>query len=1170
MIYIYPANRMEDLLTLFDKVQQSSHLAPLAQEVVLVQNPGMQHWLNMQQAQISGISMNASFVLPAQFLWQQLKVLSGQQDSDQTPYSREVLAWRIDKILQSNAMLSHPDCEPANRYWQTAEQQDPLKRFQLAVQVADLFEQYLIYRPEWINDWASAEQSADFDSQSITHAKWQGVIWQLLTADIPYDPNELMALAKTNLQHNKHLLPERISIFGINTLAPMWVDFLGLISTVTDVHFYHLNPCIEYWGDIQTDKSKSKQAYLAQVNKWPDDGTQEESVNPLLANLGQQGKAFLTQLHGLNNIEIPLYDLIFEQESSQSSVKPTALMQLQKDILTLTDRRQQPSTLIDSSITITSGHSALREVQGLHDYLLHLFNQDPTLTPKDVLVMCPQIEQYAPYIDSVFVRGWDDLSESVPPLPCSIADRVSKDSEPLVVAFSELLNLPDARFQISSILSYLRLLPLQMRFDLTESDVELLTDWLQKANVHWGLNAEHKNSLLNIDNASAQYTWQQGLNRLLQGFAYGDHLALFEDDMVLPWVEGTDGVLLGKLLLLCQQLEQMRADMMSPKTPAKWQSCLQEFVDNLFAEQEYSQGLMIIQQAIDSLHEYCEQADYRDEIELSVVRDFLNHHFSQPDPGRQFMIGQITFCSMLPMRSIPFKTIAILGLNDGDFPRQRQPMGFDLMAMTAAKMGDRSRKNDDRYLFLEALISARQHLYLSYQGHDVKNNNERQPSIVLRELMEYLTTAYNWNFTGDKQLRQLPLQVFAADNFLLSNRYQSFDQKWLNLLQTSRLTALSDDHNNDSSQAVLSGKDETLEHGEYTNLSLKELVQFFLHPSKYFARARLKLYFDQDLDVVSDTEPFQPDHLNKYLFKRDILECLTEAEQHEQAEKDRKTAKSEQLARIQTMAIRSGQFPDNPDTKDNLAQWQSLIEDFATTVNQQRHVLTQDMSELNAHISTLVTLDDQNSNEAIEITLEQGVSFFEADTALCLIKNRHAKAKGKDLFDLYCHHLLLCVFAKEQHAITSVTSVGYYLDEKAHKLHAYRFDYLANAKDILQHMLALFVRGQDTPLLLNSELAHHLFWDKKGAIEPEFSQQELRKVWQDGFSTKGLGSDPYLQYFWPQLPELKEYADALQKVYQPLYQAVQYVESGLLTQVESCTEPKNNLAQTTASLKDEN
>lgn len=496
--------------------------------------------------------------------------------------------------------------------------------------------------------------------------------------------------------------------------------------------------------------------------------------NPLLANFGQQGREFLALLQDYSTVNVDLFvkasDSYDENSQDNSKEKSTEriLHRIQNDILELNDATKAPAKLIDNSITVVSCHSALREVQALHDYLLHQFNDsaknnkniEDRLTPKDVLVMCPQIEQYAPYVSAVFTRGWQDLNDEVPPLPCSIADRSAKDSDPLIAAFSELLTLPDSRFQVSQLLSFIRLPAVANKFSINDEDCEKITLWLDQATVHWGLDKTHKAKLLG-ENVSNSFTWQQGLSRLMRGFAFSDSDCIYQEQLLLAAVEGDDAILLGQLMLFIEQLQSFTQQINTPRTATAWQRFLLNQLELLYATNNYfsstqkskdpvhliklqmnnqiENSMAIIEQAISALVEYCLHAHFDEKIDLAIVVDFLNSHFSQGDASRQFMVGQVTFCSMLPMRSIPFKVIAVLGLNDGEFPRQRQPLGFDLMAKNPVMLGDRSRRGDDRYLFLEAIISARHALYLSYQGRNIKNNNEKQPSLVLKELMDYLT-----------------------------------------------------------------------------------------------------------------------------------------------------------------------------------------------------------------------------------------------------------------------------------------------------------------------------------------------------------------------------------------------------------------------------------------------
>ncbi|MDG1750429.1 MAG: exodeoxyribonuclease V subunit gamma, partial [Thalassotalea sp.] len=764
MIYLYPANKMENLLALVEKIQQISPLPIFSKEVFIVQNAGMQHWLNMSLAERRGISLNVDYALPAQFLWGLIRSLVNKgEEVEQAPFSREAMCWRIYQLLVDNRVLEDNDFLSVTQYWcadsdiynnkakdkvadTQLSSQENLKRYQLACQLADLFEQYLVFRPDWIDAWQAGKlsqntagevESSNKEDNFTSLEKWQAKLWLLLVEHQDYNPVQLLEQAKNNVEKFAYLIPKRLCFFGINAMAPMWLSFINALSDVTDVHFFHLNPCVDYWGDILSEKQAIKNSA-----KWTENHQQiNDSVgNPLLANLGQQGREFLVLLQQYSMVNIEAFESTTHQNTTQL---PTALSQIQDDILTLTDARNTPIKLNDDSIVITSAHSALREVQGLHDWLLHQFNDDSTLTPKDVLVMCPQVEMYAPYVNAVFARGWQELDSDIPPLPCSISDRVAKDSEPLVSAFSDLLTLPDSRFQVSQILAWLRLPAMQTKFGLEIEEIDKCTLWVEHACIHWGLNVEHKQRILNTEQVSEQFTWQYGLSRLLQGFAFSDQEAIYQGKLVLPNVEGNDGILLGQLMLVIEQLQYFTQQLNVARTPQNWHQFLLSLIDDLF-DSRHEDGFKSVFSAIESFVEYCQHASFTEKVELPILREYLNAHFSQPDPGRQFMVGQVTFCSMLPMRSIPFKIVAVLGLNDGEYPRQRAPLGFDLMSISPSRIGDRSRRGDDRYLFLEAIISARHALYLSYQGRSIKNNNQRQPSIVLKELMDYLEQAYDW------------------------------------------------------------------------------------------------------------------------------------------------------------------------------------------------------------------------------------------------------------------------------------------------------------------------------------------------------------------------------------------------------------------------------------------
>ncbi|WP_206485699.1 exodeoxyribonuclease V subunit gamma [Thalassotalea sp. G2M2-11] len=1125
---------MENLLALVDKIQQVSPLPIFAKETFIVQNAGIQHWLNMSLAEQRGISLNIDYALPAQYLWKLLRnIVNDGGELEQAPFSREALCWRIYQLLADEEILNHQAFSSVTHYWYSASQrtpisqtfteQDNLKRYQLACQLADLYEQYLIFRPDWIDAWHQGELINEKDCLTgfDSTQQWQALLWQLLTKEQAYNPRELIEQAIASLAHNQQYLPKRLSFFGINAMPPMWLSFIHALSEHIDVHFFHLNPCFSYWGDIVTEKQAVKM-----LDKWTQ-GYQDISAsvgNPLLANLGQQGREFLALLQQYSHVNIDAFSTIESDDVTDN--KKTVLAHIQDDILALTDARIAPKAVKDDSIVITSAHSTLREVQGVHDWLLHQFNQNPSLTPKDVVIMCPQVEQYAPYVNAVFAQGWQEIGSDVPPLPCSIADRVSKDADPLVAAFSELLTLPDSRFQVSQILSWLRIPAMQQKFDLTIEDLDKITVWVEQASIHWGIDQTHKQQLLDNTPQTIQFTWQYGLARLLEGFAYSSTEAIYNDKLVLPLVEGSDAVLLGKLMLVIEQLQYFSASLNTARDPVQWQRFLHSLLEELFASQ--TDDFNVIYQAIEHLVEYCHHAEFNHSIPLSVVKEFLEQHFSQPDPGRQFMVGQVTFCSMLPMRSIPFKVVAILGLNDGEYPRQRQPLGFDLMSLASSRLGDRSRRGDDRYLFLEALISARNNLYLSYQGRNVRNNAIKQPSIVLKELMDYLSVGYGWQLTDDDaaDIRQLALQPYSEKNY--QGEFASFDSNWLALNQQMQAA------NNNHQSSDLSWMIEEHHQANEFTLSVKALLAFFQHPSRYFAQQVLSLYLDEQQQSLIDDEPFSCDHLTSYLYKQHLVNELLKPHHVEQSTVNIKPSVDEQhIVALQASKARlSGKLPDLPHTDDLLDK---LNDDSLMLF----HYISQsiDAEIESADLSVVLNVPSAQSNEPIaEITVTTRIYF----TGSQLVYYRPSSPKAKDFMQQYLDLLLLQSWqqrmvgnenlsAKEQRLLEVDTSHGYYFDTKNQCTKHFCYQSVGDAKQLLVQLLLIYCQGQKQPLLLNGALAEKYYKAKR------FEQLNFEQFWYDDYYGVAFGDDPYIRYFWQQCPELETILPPLQQVYQTLF-----------------------------------
>ena len=910
MLALYPSNKLEHLsflLTALIKQQPNRVFTP---ETILVESPGMQHWVSMQLAKEQGIAMNLDFPLPVRFMWNTArKLLGSDKVPKQSAYRREVLSWRIDALLQDVSLQKTSEFEQVNRYWLNAkgEQEQGVKRLQLATALADVYEQYLLYRPDWLFAWEENNRVTT-DEMEI----WQSEIWRLLVRQVPLHPARLHQMAIAALQERTEVseLPSRIVVFAINTMAPQLIAFFDALSEHIDIHIFHLNPSVNYWGDAKSDGELARQLRIEGLEKW----MQQEQSNPLLGNLGKQGRELFNLLTELDTFEVSAFDAPPIDDDTGDSVLLNAI---HRDIL-----HASPASVLshsapksDDSVVVRCCHSALREVQVLHDHLLHWLSQDSTRTPSDILVMCPAIENYAPFVDAVFHRvGTKPVAgQNNVRLPCSIADRSPMDAEPLIAAFMTLLHLPDSRFGVSDIVDYLQLDAVQKRFDINSDDIEQMTVWLQQAHIHWGLDSEHKARVSSGVTCDETYSWWWGLRRLLRGMLAPDSEIIIDNMLTIPDVEGQSSITLGKLIQIIELLSEFAKSLNTARSPQAWAKELLNLRNSCFIpskDQEHSWDLIAKVSA--DLAARCEEVNYTYDLTLRQVRELLLNRFSSPDTGNHFMTGQVTVCSMLPMRSIPFKKVCILGLNDSEFPRKSTPLGLDLMAGSKRRIGDRSRRLEDRYLFLEAIISARESLYLSYQGNDVKNNTERQPSLVLAEFLDMLKFGYGVELAH--YVKQAPLHPFSEATF--TGDIPSYDVGWFRLAHSLREEATQQQNKKEQDQShseltpIAIDIDEAFDTEHY---SCKEIASAFRDPLAYFSRQRLGVTLSQSSVLLENSEPFETNALIRYQVL-DAIFALSSDVQNESI--------TEHSERVVQYASLRGDIPNNPVAQQELTRWQ--------------------------------------------------------------------------------------------------------------------------------------------------------------------------------------------------------------------------------------------------------
>jgi len=1046
---VYHSNKLDLLKDLLVALMQQSPLEnPFANETILVQSPGMAQWLQLQIAHATGIAANIDFPLPASFIWKQFKELLPDVP-DQSPFNKTAMTWQVMRLLPE--CLDDPDFAALLDYLEGDLQLR--KRFQLSQKIADIFDQYLVYRPEWIEAWenCSEQELAAWtieNKQSIPlwigEQRWQAKLWKKLSISIEqsfaaqgkaYHRAGLYKdfLKKLSGQKIVKHLPKRIFVFGVSALPQSYLQALLGLAKHCDVHFLVSNPCRFYWADIVDPKLLAKrfaqsrpkvsleQGQLKNLEgsswqkdqahlQWAmSDDPENEVGNPLLASMGKMGRDFLYQVYALEQQEVDAF----------VDINPDSLLHhIQADILDLQDSSsplcedlslRTVIDLDDQSLSVHLAHSVMREVEILHDNLLAMFAADKALTPKDIIVMVPNIDSYAPYVQAVFSSVEKNCY-----IPFSISDVSAQQENPILVSFLQLLNLNQSRYTREDIFALLEVPAILHRFKLSQDDFVLLQKWINESGIRWGLH-EKSADQWNLPELP-QNSWIFGLRRMLLGYAMGD--LLFAGIAPYDEVQGLQGELLGRFIDFIDALIELETDLKQDYNAAQWQAFVYRLIDTFYLEDEQTNPpLTMIREQLDNLLMHTLQAQFTQPVSLFVLIEHLENHLANQSGSQRFLTGQVNFCTLMPMRSIPFKVVCLLGMNDGQYPRNIVPMGFDLM-VGHRQRGDRSRREEDRYLFLEALLSAQDRLYISYIGRNINDNSEKMASVLVSELLNYCQQSFvlHANLQDSISVAEKALLAFVTHSYPMqsfSERYyqggfKTYNQNWWNALSFKQ---------SETPQDQELPLDEPL-----LEVQLEHLKQFLKHPCKAFFNQRLDVYFELDESEQDNDEPFSLNHLQQYQLKNRQFEYALEGKP---------------LEELFTQVKATGELP---------------LGEFAPLIFNKDLQSMCDLADLTAgyFVGEIETI-----NIDIQFAEKRLLGELSDHCENGLVRVKTGTIKGKDILSLWVEHLCYCIaYGQNLNSSLLGQANGVYFEEVP-------ADY---AYKKLTELIALYEMGLQRPL----------------------------------------------------------------------------------------------------------
>jgi exodeoxyribonuclease V gamma subunit len=808
---------------------------PFAEEVVVVPAKGVERWLSQRLAHRLGAAPGAGDGVCAgvRFTSPRSLVAAVLGLTDDDPWAADAMAWPLLAVLDDS--LDEAWCVPVARHlghFDTGAEAELRRgrRYAVSARLARLFAAYAVQRPTLLADWldglATDGRGGDLDDDLA----WQPELWRRLVDRVGAPPpHQRHADTLTRLRDTPEVfeLPDRLSLFGHTRLPVTEVELLDALAARRDVHLWLPHPSGALWDAL------APTAAGGAVDRSADD-SHHAAGHPLLATLARDSRELQRALAA-----VPAHD-----DHAALTTGPDTLLGWLQDDLRGNTRAPAGRALAagDRSVQVHACHGAARQVDVLREVLLGMLEADPTLEPRDILVMCPDIETYAPLITAGF--GLGDLVDGGHPahrLRVRLADRSLAQTNPLLGVAAQLLDLAQAE-------------PVRRRFGFTDDDLDTITTWVRESGVRWAFDREHRDAFGLA--GYQQNTWRAGLDRVLSGVVMSaDAQAWLDTTLPLDDVGSTRIELAGRFAEYVDRVRSVTDRLDGSRPLGDWLDALGSGIDVLtrvgrddgWQVGQVQRELAGVAADADTLADTA--------LRLPDVRALLASHLAGRPTRANFRTGTLTVCTMVPMRSVPHRVVCLLGLDDGVFPRFGLADGDDVLARRPVT-GERDVRSEDRQLLCDAILAATESLVVTYTGANEHTGQRRPPAVPLGELLDALDRTTDAPVRGHIEVVH-PLQPFDSKNLepgrLGTAGPFTFDP-------TALVAARAASGTRPAQPPFLAGP-LSLPAGE--DVALADLLAFFRDPAKGFFRS-LDVTLPWDVDGTSDVMPVEIDNLEKW------------------------------------------------------------------------------------------------------------------------------------------------------------------------------------------------------------------------------------------------------------------------------------------------------------------
>ncbi|MBM7368930.1 exodeoxyribonuclease V subunit gamma [Gordonia hydrophobica] len=855
MLTVHRAESAQQLVDVLAQTLATPLADPMQTEIVAVPERGVERWLRQQlslrlgtgSSGTDGIAANIAFDSPRSLLRQVIDGVATDPDAAESWFA-DRLRWPVLRVIDAHLADPHLAVLATHLGLGEAGGAQRGRRLSTASTIAGLFSAYGWQRPTMIAEWAAGDDTDGTGTLLADHLRWQPWLWRLVRAEIGHAHlAEDLGGVLERLRDDPGAVdvPNRFALFGATRIPQTLRVVLDALAQQRDVALYLPHPSPALWDRV--DAATSAAPMQPRAGRVP-----LRPSHPLLAALSRD-------VQELHEVLAPAIGASVHHPSP-SAPTCTLLRALQNgirdDALVRVDGARA-----DGSLEVHACHGPARQVEVLRDRLLHLFDADPSLEPRDVLIMCPDVDAFAPLIGGAF--GQSGMSGDHPAftLRVRLADRGIRTQNAVLDVVARVLDLAAGRVRAGDLLDLVGAEPVRRRFGFSDDDVDALTGWVQRAGVRWGVDdAQRRRFGLG---GFPQGTVHTGLDRILLGVvAEESENEWLATALPLSGIDSTDTDLAGRFAEFAGRLADLLEDVSQRHLTGAWSALLLRMIDLLTQTDGDTQWQR--SQAVGMLTEALAVPDgtAESELELADLRDLMTTLLRARPTRTNFCTGELTVCSMVPMRSVPHRVIAVLGMDSGAYPRAGAVDGDDILQVTPM-VGERNVRDEDRQVFLDAVGAATDNLLVFYTGANALTGTQTPPAVVVSELLDAARGVLGIA-TGDPVpiLHRHTLHAFDEANFVrTSGGPFSYDT---GLLPAARaLSALTRSHTRGPRLPVIA--DETLPPADRSaDVDLDDLIGFLSAPVEGYARQRLGVGLPDDADDHSDELAVSLDGLERW------------------------------------------------------------------------------------------------------------------------------------------------------------------------------------------------------------------------------------------------------------------------------------------------------------------